>query len=184
VFLKGYQWPFDVRKAHTGSSVVDLLVYQETVLKGRRVFLDFRSNPVRATFDPEELSEEARTYLERAGAGAETPIELVKLLNLPAYHFYHDRNPQIDLAAEMLVIDVCAQHNNGGLSIDAWWHSNLEGFFPIGEAAGAHGRSEEHTSELQSRFDLVCRLLLEKKKKYKRSTYTYESRDDQMVSPR
>src|SRR5699024_11538158 len=28
-----------------------------------------------------------------------------------------------------------------------------------------HERSEEHTSELQSRFDLVCRLLLEKKKK-------------------
>src|SRR5699024_12445662 len=28
----------------------------------------------------------------------------------------------------------------------------------------ALGRSEEHTSELQSRFDLVCRLLLEKKK--------------------
>src|SRR5699024_12099384 len=27
-----------------------------------------------------------------------------------------------------------------------------------------NGRSEEHTSELQSRFDLVCRLLLEKKK--------------------
>src|SRR5699024_12192416 len=26
-----------------------------------------------------------------------------------------------------------------------------------------HNRSEEHTSELQSRFDLVCRLLLEKK---------------------
>src|SRR5437868_8841066 len=29
-------------------------------------------------------------------------------------------------------------------------------------------RSEEHTSELQSRFDLVCRLLLEKKKKNKK----------------
>src|SRR5437868_9860698 len=29
-------------------------------------------------------------------------------------------------------------------------------------------RSEEHTSELQSRFDLVCRLLLEKKNKEKR----------------
>src|SRR5690349_23564301 len=28
-----------------------------------------------------------------------------------------------------------------------------------------HARSEEHTSELQSRRDLVCRLLLEKKKK-------------------
>src|SRR5438067_5866692 len=33
---------------------------------------------------------------------------------------------------------------------------------------GAAGRSEEHTSELQSRFDLVCRLLLEKKKKKKK----------------
>src|SRR5699024_11965769 len=30
---------------------------------------------------------------------------------------------------------------------------------------GSAQRSEEHTSELQSRFDLVCRLLLEKKKK-------------------
>src|SRR2546422_1303810 len=30
------------------------------------------------------------------------------------------------------------------------------------------GRSEEHTSELQSRLHLVCRLLLEKKKKKKR----------------
>src|SRR5207249_5270416 len=32
-------------------------------------------------------------------------------------------------------------------------------------AVVASSRSEEHTSELQSRFDLVCRLLLEKKKK-------------------
>src|SRR5699024_11860567 len=31
-------------------------------------------------------------------------------------------------------------------------------------AASSRSRSEEHTSELQSRFDLVCRLLLEKKK--------------------
>src|SRR5689334_24385089 len=37
-------------------------------------------------------------------------------------------------------------------------------------AGGPHphpgGRSEEHTSELQSQFHLVCRLLLEKKKEY------------------
>src|SRR2546422_7921501 len=32
------------------------------------------------------------------------------------------------------------------------------------ENRGAAGRSEEHTSELQSRLHLVCRLLLEKKK--------------------
>src|SRR5699024_11958241 len=34
-------------------------------------------------------------------------------------------------------------------------------------------RSEEHTSELQSRFDLVCRLLLEKKKTKLKQYYTY-----------
>src|SRR5690349_22128022 len=34
----------------------------------------------------------------------------------------------------------------------------------------AAARSEEHTSELQSRRDLVCRLLLEKKKKKKKET--------------
>src|SRR5689334_24670417 len=33
-------------------------------------------------------------------------------------------------------------------------------------------RSEEHTSELQSQFHLVCRLLLEKKKKNNSKTYT------------
>src|SRR5699024_12175106 len=33
----------------------------------------------------------------------------------------------------------------------------------ISDAMVHTGRSEEHTSELQSRFDLVCRLLLEKK---------------------
>src|SRR5690349_24413235 len=38
---------------------------------------------------------------------------------------------------------------------------------PAGHAAAAP-RSEEHTSELQSRRDLVCRLLLEKKKKNKK----------------
>src|SRR5437773_8467677 len=34
-----------------------------------------------------------------------------------------------------------------------------------GSAARGRPRSEEHTSELQSHHDLVCRLLLEKKKK-------------------
>src|SRR5207253_4795101 len=43
-------------------------------------------------------------------------------------------------------------------------------------SATAHLRSEEHTSELQSRGHLVCRLLLEKKKKKKTETlYTIET---------
>src|SRR5437660_8958123 len=45
-------------------------------------------------------------------------------------------------------------------------------------------RSEEHTSELQSRGHLVCRLLLEKKKKKKNKrtkTYQYETQLDVLM---
>src|SRR5438105_9078332 len=41
---------------------------------------------------------------------------------------------------------------------------------PRGSREEEDARSEEHTSELQSRVDLVCRLLLEKKKKTKLTT--------------
>src|SRR3712207_7830980 len=41
---------------------------------------------------------------------------------------------------------------------------------PSGNRARRRGRSEEHTSELQSRQYLVCRLLLEKKKTNNTST--------------
>src|SRR5205809_2972833 len=46
---------------------------------------------------------------------------------------------------------------------------------------GTPARSEEHTSELQSRLHLVCRLLLEKKKKKKRThanTHKQDTKDD------
>src|SRR5207249_7524148 len=56
-----------------------------------------------------------------------------------------------------------------------WWHMGRSGDNPAMQISGHLTvtnickykvlRSEEHTSELQSRFDLVCRLLLEKKKK-------------------
>ena len=44
--------------------------------------------------------------------------------------------------------------------------SEIEEIIVIGELSRS-ARSEEHTSELQSRTNLVCRLLLEKKKKIK-----------------
>src|SRR5438067_9472450 len=53
------------------------------------------------------------------------------------------------------------QHSPKQLVVGRVWPG---GDGPAGQCA-ARVRSEEHTSELQSRFDLVCRLLLEKKKK-------------------
>src|SRR2546429_3703391 len=50
--------------------------------------------------------------------------------------------------------------------------------------AGGFGnlRSEEHTSELQSRLHLVCRLLLEKKKQTKSPTTTVITRSEQVTN--
>ena len=64
VFLKGYQWPFDPRKAENGSSLIDMLVYRERVEKGRSVYLDFTRNPFEIEF--EKLSPEAYGYLQKA----------------------------------------------------------------------------------------------------------------------
>ena len=135
VFLKGYQWPFDVRKIQ-GSSLIDLIVYYETAVRGRRVFLDFRRNPEGLDFN--ELDEEPRNYLNNSNALFGTPIERLARMNPGAVELYRDHG--IDLESEPLEISVCAQHNNGGLSGNLWYESeNIAHLFPIGEVNGSHG---------------------------------------------
>lgn len=141
VFLKGYQWPFDVNKIFGGSSVIDLLVYQETVLKKRRVFWDYRVNPGNLEKDRDlpyaSMIPEAKEYLSQAGACFGTPIERLKHMNEPAILFYQDHH--VDLFKERLEIAVCAQHNNGGLSTNHLWETNLSGLYAIGEVCASHG---------------------------------------------
>ena len=147
VFLKGYQWPFDVRKAEEGSSIIDLLVHNETAVKKRRVFLDFRSNPEDLDFSA--LSSEAYEYLERSGALFGTPLERLEKMNPGAISLYLDHH--IDLKSEMLEIAVCAQHNNGGLTGNIWYESPvLKHLFPIGEVNGSHGVTRPGGSALNA----------------------------------
>ncbi len=137
VFMKGYQWPFDVRKIEAGSSIIDILVYIETYIKGRRVFLDYRENSKNERLDFTTLSAEAREYLENAKATFGTPYERLKHMNQPAVDFYKERG--VDLETTPLEIALCAQHNNGGLDVDIWWQTNVEGFFAVGEVSASHG---------------------------------------------
>ncbi len=152
IFKKGYQWPFDPAKLGSGSSVVDLAVFAERQ-KGRRVYMDFRRNPSAAESDGglafNLLEEEPRRYLENSGAMQKTPIERLLHMNTPAYELY--KNHGIDLAAEPLEIDMCAQHNNGGLAGDIWYESiSLKHFFIIGEANGVFGIHRPGGSALNS----------------------------------
>ena len=146
VFLKGYQWPFDVRKVPDGSSIIDLLVHKETA-SGRRVWLDFRSNPEGLDF--KAVSAEAREYLKRSGALFGTPLERLLKMNPGAVSLYRDHN--IDLAKEPLEAAVCAQHNNGGLAGNIWYESvNIRHLFPIGEVNGSHGVARPGGSALNA----------------------------------
>lgn len=148
-FLKGYQWPFDNRRAADGSSVIDLLVYRETVLSGRRVYLDYTKNPFELeNIEFDRLSVEAYTYLEKAGACFGTPYERLMKMNAPAVELY--RSKGVDLSRERLEIALCAQHNNGGIAVDMWWQTCVPGLFAAGECAGTHGISRPGGSALNA----------------------------------
>ncbi|NJD03040.1 MAG: FAD-binding protein [Ruminiclostridium sp.] len=153
IFLKGYQWPFDPRKIENyASSLIDILVYQETQIKGRRVFLDFMHNPGWACGEEQLdfglLGREAYKYLENSDALFGTPVERLKKMNKPAIDLYMDHG--IDLTREYLEIAVCAQHNNGGLAGNCWWESNVKHFFPVGEVNGSFGVYRPGGSALNS----------------------------------
>src|SRR2546427_8195013 len=71
-----------------------------------------------------------------------------------------------------------ARHAGNGVACDGSGNVVVTGSFENSIDLGAgwttsfdHTRSEEHTSELQSQSNLVCRLLLEKKKKKMRYVY-------------
>ena len=138
IFKKGYEWPFDCNKIKEGSSVIDLLVWYEKSVLGRRIYLDFTKNPRSlAELDYSSLDSEARDYLVAVDACFGKPIDRLKHMNMPAYDLYLSRG--VDIEKEMLEIALCAQHNNGGVSVDAWWKTSVDGLFVAGEAAGTHG---------------------------------------------
>jgi len=146
VFLKGYQWPFDAAKLGNGSSIIDVLVHNEIVNLGRRVFLDYRSEP--KDLDLDKLPEVAHDYLARSNALIDLPIKRLQFMNPKAYDLYLSHG--IDLETEMLEISVCAQHNNGGIAVDSDWQTCVPGLFVAGEAAGTFGVTRPGGSALNS----------------------------------
>src|SRR5207248_9730877 len=98
--------------------------------------------------------------------------------------FLHCSSPPLDLhsfptrrssdlpSGPIICITICSRTNSRPISMSTW---NFPGTTlglrkarkndPMNRIITISSRSEEHTSELQSPYDLVCRLLLEKKKK-------------------
>ncbi len=136
IFLKGYEWPFDVRKIY-GSSYVDLIVYNESVIKGRKVYMDFTREPSGLENGFGGLDSVAYEYLKNSDALISLPINRLLKMNPGAVTLYSDHG--IDITKEPLRVAVCAQHNNGGVRINADWETNIKGLYTVGEAAGSLG---------------------------------------------
>ncbi len=147
VFLKGYQWPFDSSKVY-GSSIIDIIVHNEVFNLGRRVYMDFRSDPTGLEKGFEGLSEEAYNYLKNSNALLKTPIARLEKMNKPAIELYMSQG--IDLYNEPLEISVCAQHNNGGIAVDSNWQTSISGLYAAGEVAGTFGVRRPGGSALNS----------------------------------
>src|SRR5689334_5116712 len=99
------------------------------------------------------LAKKTATELEAAQKQAE-------LLNVVALKFTRKTGENDQMFGSVTTADIAEGLAAQGFKIDKRQVQLAEPIKIIGES-----RSEEHTSELQSQFHLVCRLLLEKKKK-------------------
>ena len=147
VFQKGYQWPFDSAKIN-GSSIIDMIIFNETVNKKNKVYMDFTKEPEALKDGFDVLSSEAYEYLKNSGALLKTPIKRLEKMNKKAIELYKKNG--IDLYKSYLRIEVCAQHNNGGIAVDENWQTNIDGLYVAGEAAGTFGVYRPGGSALNS----------------------------------
>ncbi len=151
-FRKGYQWPFhSTRMLDYGSSLLDLAVFLEQKA-GRKVYLDFLRNPDPVnegeTFSLDDLDPDVRAYLENNEALFDLPIDRLKRMNPLAIELY--RMHGTDLCVEPLEFAMNNQHMNGGILIDDWGKTSLEGCYSVGEAAGSHGVTRPGGAALNS----------------------------------
>src|SRR5206468_8803458 len=98
------------------------------------------------TEDPLEDNNRDKSFGGRVGF---TPLSGAQLLNFGLGGWWGPEQ------------DDDTKHDRWILDLDVTW-TPLPRLLLAGEGSPGHVRSEEHTSELQSRSDLVCRLLLEK----------------------
>src|SRR6266496_2873585 len=108
---------------------------------------------------------------------------------------YHDQRTPLAVCAEEVERPLIAGLDHLGLEAVKRFHQTIDLIASAGRRQVTHHptreghqsdvissrrrhRSEEHTSELQSRRDLVCRLLLEKKKKKLRRLFACQKKKD------
>ena len=142
IFRKGYQWPFHAsRMLEFGSSLFDLAIFRETQA-GRRVFMDFNRDPLAGSgrrgfrLGPAGRGRPSlsRRTAARCSKRRSTRLRKMNPLSIELYRRYKK-----DITRDPLEFAVNNQHMNGGLAVNVWGETSLEGCYAVGEAAGTHG---------------------------------------------
>src|SRR6266704_5015969 len=108
------------------------------------------------------LAAQSPASIERA-VGAITPQDIRRRIGILADDSMRGRDtPSPEL--EQVATYIAAEFGRFGLRPGGDNGGYVQRYRILRRQVDTSQRSEEHTSELQSRFDLVCRLLLEKKK--------------------
>src|SRR5690349_22958503 len=94
-----------------------------------------------------------------------TPDQILARAQVPSTNGRPIRKDEIELHDRGVYIESWLPERRSRRKPLLFVHGELAGSWVWERDLGYFARSEEHTSELQSRRDLVCRLLLEKKKK-------------------
>lgn len=141
VFRKGYQWPFHAtRTLDFGSSLVDMAIAREQQ-SGRKVYMDFLRNPEPVPddlpFSLERLDDDVRAYLENNDALDELPIGRLRRMNPLSISLYRMHGHDLENAPLQFAMN--NQHMNGGIEVDIWGQTSLNGCHAIGEVSGTHG---------------------------------------------
>ncbi|MHB0858605.1 MAG: FAD-binding protein [Anaerolineae bacterium] len=140
VFAKGASWPVSVNEP---SHIIDVAVARE-LATGRRVFLDYRSNPAELNADELHALLEGQRVDPRNAADGDAPIfdsplKRLRLLNRPAISWLAERGVDLD-AGDLLEIAPSVQHFQGGVKIRTRGQTTLQGLYAAGEVAGGqHG---------------------------------------------
>src|SRR3712207_2333154 len=111
-----------------------------------------------------ELGYELYTPADQAGVLWEHIVKTGREFNLKPYGVEAMQSLRIEKALPLYGPDISEEYTPFHVGLERWIQFNKRDFIGREALLGLQERSEEHTSELQSRQYLVCRLLLEKKK--------------------
>ena len=106
-------------------------------------------SPGDTEFSLDRLDDDVRAYLANSGALLAEPIDRLRKMNPLSIELY--KRYKYDITRDPLEFAINNQHMNGGLAVDTWGATNLEGCYAVGEVGGNAWRDPARRRRTQCR---------------------------------